>query len=177
MKWNEATTTSQAFLPQARLWAGWQASCFVTMAAVLAAFLYFGGNMISYGGPPRLLLPHSLSATEDSKRPPRALAVRVASHSGNVCEPDANDFVWFVPARINPVDEGEMRRVLQDYAREVNPAFDRPGLDLSTGLSHNVLKLQIDARCPAENYLRLLQIARECGIWKLYFSAQREPVW
>lgn len=99
------------------------------------------------------------------------------SHAGNICEHDANDFVWFVPARINPVDEGEMRRVLQGYAGEVNPALDRPGLDPSTGLSQNVLKLQIDARCPAENYTRLLQIARECGIWKLYFSAQREPVW
>lgn len=171
------TSTSQTVLPHAKQWTGWQASCFVTMTAVLAAFLYFGGNAIGYGAPPQLILPLSISCIDHSKTPPPVLTIRVASLAGNVRDAQVGDFAWFVSGRINPLDEAELRGVLRDYAVEVNPRHRREGLDPSTGLSSNLVKFEIDARCPAENYLRLLQIASECGLWQLYFSVRCIDVW
>jgi hypothetical protein len=172
MKLEAITSTSQTVLPDAKRWAGWQASCFVTMAAVLAALLYFGGNVIGYGAPPQLILPLSISSIDHSKPPPPVLTIRVASMAGNVSDAQVGDFVWFVSGRINPLDEAGLRGVLRDYALDVNASTRREGLDPSTGLSSNLVRFEIDARCPAENYLRLLQIARECGLWKLYFSVR-----
>ena len=177
MKWRESTATSEALLLTGRLRAGWQAACFSTLSAVLAAFLYFGGNVVGYGAPPRLILPPSISGYENCKTSPPVLTIRIASLSGNLSNPAVHDFAWFIPGLIEPLSEADLLEILKNYAADVCPASLRFGLDAETGLSHNLVKLQIDARCPAESYVRLLQIARECGIWQLYFSVQREPCW
>lgn len=159
-------------LPTARLMAGWQGCCYVTLMAVLSAFFYFGGNLVQYGSPPKVLLPHAISANESSWRNRNNLSLYLAPvHcDGDSLSPES--FGCFTRCRVNPHSTQELRTLLKNYAGERNPSRNLGGINEVTGLSENIVTLSIDARCRGSDIRRLFELLQSCGIWRLKFLAR-----
>ena len=171
-----ARFSSREMLPTAGLMAGWQGCCYVTLMAVLSAFLYFGGNSIQYGSPPSVVLPQADNAYENSFRRRFTLTLYLAPVRGERESASPGPFGCFVWGVIDPLSTEDLRAFLGDYARLEDPSWKLRGINGATGLSENLVSLSIDARCRASDFIPLLELLRDCGIWRLRFNLNRD-VW
>jgi len=161
-------------LPTAGLMAGWQGCCYVTLTAVLSAFLYFGGNSIQYGSPPFVVLPQAVNASESPSGRGGHLTLYLAPVRGERESAYPGPFACFGWGLVNPLSTEELRAFLGSYARLKNPSRRLRGINGATGLSENLVSLSIDARCRASDFIPLLELLRDCGIWRLRFNLNHD---
>ncbi|MCA8915268.1 MAG: biopolymer transporter ExbD [Planctomycetes bacterium] len=120
-----------------------------------------------------LRLPDALAANEPDPKEKKLFTVHIApiNQSGDVAMPD--EFGWFCYGDANPRSIDEMRGILTKEAAIVDPDRDLLGIG-PDGISENMVVVRCDARAPASNFGKLIELMASLMMYKIKIAILKD---
>jgi len=115
-----------------------------------------------------LRLPDSLTAPDAPANRDKLFTVNIASLAGQ-----DQAFGWFCYGDPNPRNPNEMRSILAREAAATAPAEGKPGPD-ADGISENVVVVRCDARCPAGEFGKLIELMAAARLYKVKVAVLKD---
>ncbi|MCB9894662.1 MAG: biopolymer transporter ExbD [Planctomycetes bacterium] len=115
-----------------------------------------------------LRLPDSLTAGDTPLGPERLFTVHIAQVGASEAS-----FGWFCYGDSRPRSSDEMRAILAREAAVTAPAEGKPGLD-PDGISENVVVVRCDARCPASEFGKLIELMAAVRLYKVKIAVLKD---
>jgi len=114
-----------------------------------------------------LRLPDAIAAAEDPKRAPKLFTVHIAPANQGSYEDLPKEFGWFCYGHPTPKTPDEMKSILNQEARRVDPQRELPGWSEADNRSENLIAVRVDARCPAGEFAKLIELMVEVRMYKI----------
>jgi hypothetical protein len=115
-----------------------------------------------------LRLPDALAANPEPEDAGRLFTVHIApvNQAGDEVRPA--DFGWFCYGDPGPRGIDEMRGILDAEAARIDPSCDYQGRPEGPGgISENMFVVRCDARCPAGEFGRLIELMAAVRVYKI----------
>lgn len=121
-----------------------------------------------------LRLPDALAANEEDPQAKKIFTVHIAPANQSKADDDLPDqFGWFCFGEGRPKTVDEMKGILAKVASLVDPAKEYPGLN-AAGISENMIYVRCDARCPAGEFARLIEMMVEAKMYKIKVGIMKD---
>jgi len=121
-----------------------------------------------------LRLPDALAANEEDPQAKKIFTVHIAP--ANQSKADDNlpeEFGWFCFGEGQPKSAEEMRGILAKVAQLVDPAKEYAGFN-ANNISENMIYVRCDARCPAGEFARLIEMMVEAKMYKIKVGIMKD---
>ncbi|MBX3473405.1 MAG: biopolymer transporter ExbD [Planctomycetes bacterium] len=121
-----------------------------------------------------LRLPDALAANEEDPQAKKIFTVHIAP--ANQSKADDNlpeQFGWFCFGEGRPKTVEEMKGILAKVASLVDPGKEYTGLN-AQGISENMIYVRCDARCPAGEFARLIEMMVEAKMYKIKVGIMKD---
>lgn len=125
-----------------------------------------------------LCLPDALTVPANSEDHDRRFTVHIAPVNATHGDDLPGEFAWFCYGEPNPKSIDEMRAILEFEARVTDPRQGKPGTDPATGISENTVLVRCDARAPAAEFGKLVELMGAAKMYRLniaFLKDQRVP--
>ncbi len=114
-----------------------------------------------------LRLPDAVSAFEDPKNTPKIFTVHIAPVNQMGFEDFPKEFGWFCFGAPTPKTPDEMKAILGQEARRVDASRKLEGWSEANNRSENIVAVRCDARCPAGEFARLIELMVDARMYKI----------
>lgn len=114
-----------------------------------------------------LQLPDALAANDEDPQAKKIFTVHIApANQGKAFEALPDQFGWFCYGESTPRTAEEMKGILAKVATLVDPGKEYTGLN-ANGISENMIYVRCDARCPAGEFARLIEMMVEAKMYRI----------
>lgn len=121
-----------------------------------------------------LRLPDALAANEEDPQAKKIFTVHIAPLDQNKADDNLPDkFGWFCFGEGQARTADEMKLILAKMASLVDPAKEYTGLN-ANGISENMIYVRCDARCPAGEFARLIEMMVEAKMYKIKVGIMKD---
>jgi biopolymer transport protein ExbD len=120
-----------------------------------------------------LRLPDAVAANEEDPNAKKIFTVHIAPVNQGASEDLPEDFGWFCYGEPNARTPDEMKGILEAEASRVDPAIEYPGRD-AEGISENMILVRCDARCPAGEFGKLIELMVEARMYKIKIAIMKD---
>lgn len=120
-----------------------------------------------------LRLPDALAANEEDPGAKKQFTVHIAPINQTGDEALPEEFGWFCYGEPTPRGVDEMRGILEEVANRVDPEIDYPGRG-PDGISENMVVVRCDARCPAGEFGRLIEMMAGLMMYKIKIAILKD---
>lgn len=120
-----------------------------------------------------LRLPDALAANEEDPNAKKAFTVHIAPVNQKANEDLPTEFGWFCYGEPNPRTTDDMKGILDSVASTVNLDIDYPGRN-DEGISENMIVVRCDARCPAGEFGKLIEMMVGAKMYKIKIAIMKD---
>ncbi|MEZ5992416.1 MAG: biopolymer transporter ExbD [Planctomycetota bacterium] len=120
-----------------------------------------------------LRLPDALAANDEDPNAKKIFTVHIAPVNQGASEDMPDEFGWFCYGEPTPRGADEMKGILESVASTVNPEIEYPGRG-PDGISENMLLVRCDARCPAGEFGKLIELMVEARMYKIKIAIMKD---
>lgn len=120
-----------------------------------------------------LRLPDAITAIENPDRAANLFTIHLAPLDQRELQAIPERFGWFCYGDPHPRNSDEMAAILRSEAALVDYSRDLPGRN-AEGISENTILLRCDARCPAGEFGRLIELMSEARLYKVKIAISRD---
>lgn len=121
-----------------------------------------------------LRLPDALTANEEEKGAQKIFTVHIAPTDQGRADKDLpEEYGWFCYGEAKPRTADEMKNILKDEAKRVDPERKLEGID-ANNISQNMIYIRCDARAPTEHFARLLELMVEARMYKIKVGIMKD---
>lgn len=114
-----------------------------------------------------LQLPDALAANEEDPQAKKIFTVHIAPANQSKAMVNLPDqFGWFCYGEPDPKTPEAMKGILGKVASLVDPGKEYTGFN-ANGISENMIYVRCDARCPAGEFARLIEMMVEAKMYKI----------
>lgn len=120
-----------------------------------------------------LRLPDAVAANEEDPNAKKMFTVHIAPVNQGTSEDMPDEFGWFCYGEPQPRGVDEMKGILNSVADIVNPdiGYDGRGAD---GISENMIIVRCDARCPAGEFGKLIELMVAAKMYKIKIAIMKD---
>jgi biopolymer transport protein ExbD len=120
-----------------------------------------------------LRLPDALAANEEPQNAKKLFTVHIAplNQSSDTAMPE--EFGWFCYGDATPRNIDEMRGILTKEAALVDPDRELMGIG-PDGISENMVLVRCDARAPASNFGKLIELMASLMMYKIKIAILKD---
>jgi biopolymer transport protein ExbD len=122
-----------------------------------------------------LRLPDALTANPEDKSAKKMFTVHIAPVNQAGAEDMPDQFGWFCYGELRPRTIDEMKAILEVEAAIVDPARDLKGIDPATGISENQILVRCDARAPAGEFGKLIELMVGAMMYRIKIGIMKDP--
>jgi len=120
-----------------------------------------------------LRLPDALAANEEDPQAKKIFTVHIApvDQASDADLPDK--YGWFCHGEMTPRNVDEMRSILDEQANRVDPLIEYTGRG-PDGISENMIVVRCDARCPAGEFGKLIELMVQVQMYKIKIAILKD---
>jgi len=120
-----------------------------------------------------LRLPDALAANDEEEDAKKLFTVHIAPVNQGTVEAMPENFGWFCYGEPNPRNLDEMRSILEKEASLQDTTRDLPGRG-PDGISENMVLVRCDARCPAGEFGKLIELMVQVQMYKIKIAIMKD---
>lgn len=121
-----------------------------------------------------LRLPDALAANEEPDDAKKIFTVHIAPVDQARAEVDNPDmFGWFCFGEARARSADEMKSILEEVSRQVDPGKDYTGRD-GNDISQNMIYVRSDARAPAGLFAKLIELMVSAKMYKIKVGIMKD---
>jgi biopolymer transport protein ExbD len=121
-----------------------------------------------------LRLPDAISGVEDTRETPKLFTVHIAPANQGVYKDMPDGYGWFCYGHPTPKTPDEMKSILNQEARRVDASRKLDGWSEENNRSENLIAVRCDARCPAGEFAKLIELMVEVRMYKIKVYVLRD---
>lgn len=120
-----------------------------------------------------LRLPDAISANKEPQNAKKIFTVHIASADQSSKDAIPKNWGWFCFGEPRPKSPDEMRPILDKMAALVDAGKDYTGRN-AQGISENMIYVRCDARCPAGEFAKLIELLVEVKMYKIKVAVMKD---
>jgi biopolymer transport protein ExbD len=120
-----------------------------------------------------LRLPDALAANDEEEDAKKLFTVHIAPVNQGTVEAMPENFGWFCYGEPTPRNLDEMRSILEKEASLVDTTRELPGRG-PDGISENIVLVRCDARCPAGEFGKLIELMVQVQMYKIKIAIMKD---
>jgi biopolymer transport protein ExbD len=121
-----------------------------------------------------LRLPDALAANDEDPRAQKLFTVHIAPINQSSDEDLPSEFGWFCYGEPLPKNVDEMKAILDKEAAIVDETRELTGRDPATGISENMVIVRCDARCPAGEFGKLIEMMAALKMYRIKIAIMKD---